>query len=188
MSEEISSLYRASKNQDQECIKELIKRLYPLISSSINKYYWGDEAFEDMVQEGRIMVIQCINSFNDEKNVPFLGYVKSRLKYLYLSLNKDTKEISLNECFGDEKEELINLISSQEDIEKEFIIKEEIKFLLTAIEELPSRQSQIIKDYYLNEMNITEIAKKYNLTYRTILNTKSNGLKKLREEISKYYD
>lgn len=188
MSERITRLFYEAANDSMESKEELLKDLYPLIVSSISKYYKGDEDFEDLVQEGKIMILDCIRTFDDKLNVPFLGYVKSKLKYLYLSSEKRRIQGSLNLKVGEEDLELMDLIPGNVDIEGDILKSEEITYLKECIDKLPKRQNEIITDFYFREMSIEKISKKYNLTYRTILNTKSNGLSYLRRELKRIYD
>lgn len=188
MSERITKLYYQAAEGNLESKEELIVSLHPLIISSISKYYKGDEEFLDLLQEGRMMVLECVENFNRDLNVPFLGYVKSKLKFMYLSSSGYSKVVSLNDSVGEDEEELINLIPSTMDIESQFL-KDEGKMVLNGcIERLPKRQREIILDFYFNYLSVVEISKKYNLTYRTILNTKSSALSNLRKEMEKTYD
>ena len=180
---DIQQLYKESYLGDKESQLIILERLKPLIISSIRKYKqdWND--YEDLIQEGRVMVLICIKDYNPNINVPFLGYVKSRLKYLYLNKAKVRKDLSLNEKFGEDGEEYLELLESDENIVEGILEKELCESLHRVIQTLPKREIEVLCDFYFNDLTITQISKKYNTTYRTVLNQKTNALKKLRERM-----
>ncbi len=180
---DIQQLYKDAYLGDKESELLILERLKPLIISSIRKYNLDWNEFEDLIQEGREMVLICIKDYNPYLNVPFLGYVKSRLKYLYLNKRKIKKDLSLNKIFGENGEEYLELLESKENILESLLEKEIYTKLHNVIGTLPKREKEVLGDFFFRDLTITQISKKYNITYRTVLNQKSNALKKLRERM-----
>lgn len=180
---DIQQLYKDAYLGDKESELLILERLKPLIISSIRRYNPDWNEFEDLIQEGREMVLICIKDYNPNINVPFLGYIKSRLKYLYLNKRKVKKEFSLNESFGEDGQEYLELLESKENILEGILEKETYTKLYNAIELLPKREKEVLGDFFFRDLTISQISKKYNITYRTVLNQKSNALKKLRERM-----
>jgi len=184
--EEFSNVVDGIYKGDVDKKEKLLDMIEPLIISSIKRYYYGDELMEDMIQEGKIRVLECLDTFDSEKGVYFLGYVKAQLRYLYLNLNKAKEfEISLNSTLdlGDGSVELIDsLIDETVDVEGDLIKKYINKNLKDTLDILTDRESQVIYLYYFKNIGMKDIAKELGLAYRTVVNTKTNGLEKMRKE------
>ena len=173
---------------DKELSKvKLIEMVEPLIKSSMKKYYYGDTNKEDLIQEGRFKILDCLETFDKEKGVYFLGYLKAQLRYLYLNLSKFKEfEISLNSKIdlGEGSVEMIDtLIDENVDIDGDFVKKCENENLRNTMDILTEREAQVLKMYYFEDMGMKDIAKDLGLAYRTVVNTKTNGLEKLRSII-----
>ncbi|MDY0235684.1 MAG: sigma-70 family RNA polymerase sigma factor [Gudongella sp.] len=180
---DIQKLYKESYLGDKESEVLILEKLKPLIISSIRKYNNNWSEFDDLIQEGREMILICIKDYNPNINVPFLGYVKSRLMYLYLNKLKTQKNLSLNEVFGQDGEEYLELLESKENILESVLKRDLYTKLNECIDTLPRREKEVLRDFFFHDLTITQISKKYNVTYRTVLNQKTNALKKLRERM-----
>jgi RNA polymerase sporulation-specific sigma factor len=185
--EEFSNVVDGIYKGDVDKKEKLLDMIEPLIISSIKRYYYGDELMEDMIQEGKIRVLECLDTFDSEKGVYFLGYVKAQLRYLYLNLNKAKEfEISLNSTLdlGDGSVELIDsLIDETVDVEGDLIKKYINKNLKDTLDILTDRESQVIYLYYFKNIGMKDIAKELGLAYRTVVNTKVNGVEKVRKTL-----
>lgn len=179
----VDSIYEGNEEKKER----LLEMLEPLIISSIKKYYYGDEVMEDMIQEGRLKVLECLDTFDSKKGVYFLGYVKAQLRYLYLNLNRAKEfEISLNSHIdlGDGSVELIDtLVDENVDVEGDLVKKYIRENLKDAVDVLTDRESQVIDLYYFKNVGMKDIAKELGLAYRTVVNTKVNGVEKVRKTL-----
>ena len=185
MYEEWSSLVERSKEGDVDAKEEVLNRLLPLIISSIKRYYNRREFYEELIQEGNLCILEAIESFDPGQNVYFLGYIKLQLRYLYLNKNRQKFHASLNVIIGDEsQEEIINLIPSDEiGTEDNLIVEEEIEELNESLKCLTDRQRRVVILFYVNRNSITEIANSLNVSYRTVVNTKTRALEILRKNL-----
>lgn len=68
------------KMEDGSVKEELIEQLKPLIISSIYRYCPIKEEFEDLLQDGKIIVLECMKTYQADRG-HFLNYVKNYLKY-----------------------------------------------------------------------------------------------------------
>ena len=185
MYEEWNELLKRAKQGEKDIKEEILNRLRPLIISSIKSYYNRREHYEELIQEGDLCILECIESFNDEKKVYFLGYVKLQLRYLYLDKNKERHHSSLNIMVGDQKsEEYINTIASdQENGPEDMIQIETYKELQNSLNYLTARQREVVLLFYIKRKSIGSIANQLGVSYRTIVNTKTRALEKLREQL-----
>lgn len=187
MYQEINKLIRDSKKGDMKSKERLLERLNPLIIKSIKQYYNKQKDYEDLLQEGRVIVLECLSTYDESKGTYFLGYLKHMLKYHYLDKNKEKIFMSLNEKIGeDEDEEIIDMLESHDYNALDRLIRlEDTKEVRDSLLELTDRQLSIVLDCYFREMKIPEIAKKYNISYRTVVNTRAAAIKNLRKLINK---
>lgn len=181
MYKEIENLFLLSRKGDKKAKEELLKKLHPLIISSIRRYYNRLSHYDDLIQDGYETVLRCIQDYDINKNVHFLGYVKTMLRYCYLNKHREKQLLSLNEPIKDGEDlELGDLISDERD-EIEDILERETKVeLYKALNSLTEKQRQILIYFYIHNLSIDQIAKRMGISYRTVVNIKTSALKKLR--------
>lgn len=172
---------KALKGQEK-AIEEVLIALEPLIKASIKKYYYRKDIFEELVMDGKYEVYKALRTYDKTKGVHILGYIKTYLRYFYLNKNKERKEISLDQE-NEEGLRMIDLIESKEDLEGDYIRKESYEFLRKSMESLTESEREVIEMFYLYSMSISQIAEKRGNSYRTIVNTKTRALIKLKKKI-----
>lgn len=174
-----------------QATEKVMEMTSPLIKSSIKKYFLGNMDYEDLLQEGYLVIALCIEEFNPDKKIPFLGYAKTRLKFYYMDLgrksNKDECD-SLNRQVGgkDGTVEVMELVKDENSSADGNMLKcEEYLFLLKSLKVLTTREAQIIRLYYFQNKSMKEISRGLELSYRTVVNTKANAISKLRSFMEK---
>lgn len=186
MYKEIENLFVLSRMGDKKAKEDLLKKLHPLIISSIRRYYNRINDYDDLIQDGYETVLKCIQDYDPIKDVRFLGYVKTMLRFCYLNKHKEKQHISLNEPVKDGKEgEIGDFIPDDRDYLKDIFEREEKIRLYNSLNSLTDRQRQIVINYYINNLSIGQIADKMGISYRTVINTKVTALKKLKDLIVK---
>lgn len=190
MYREINQLIKLSQEGCQVAKEDLLRRLKPLILNSIKNYYNRKDEYEDLIQEGYEVVLRALREYDPSKGARFLGYLKLQLKYHYLNKYKEKREkLTLNLPLGDGGVEILDLIESSQALPLEGLIKRESSQELgKTLDCLTKRQKQIIIESYINELSLKEISQKLQLSYRTVANTKSSALKRLRESLVKKKD
>lgn len=185
MYSEIDKLVALSKNGDKKAKERLIISLKPLILSSIKRYYNYYSKYDDLLQEGYEMILRTVEDYDDSKGSRFLGYLKLQLKYHYLNKHKEKIELSLNETVDEEKE-FIDLLEDKGLGPLDTIInREEKEILFKGLSYLSNRQVEILIYYYIYKMTMVEISQKLGLSYRTVVNTKTKAVDKLKNIINK---
>lgn len=185
MYEEWNVLVLSAKDGDKEAKEEILERLLPLIISSIKRYYNRRDFYEELIQEGKLCILEAIENFEGDKNVYFLGYAKLQLRYLYLNKNKEKTHISLNTKIGEKQEdEILDTLESTDLEPLSDILDREIKRQLNScLIHLTQRQKEVIVLFYVNRQSITKIAEGLGVTYRTIVNTKTRAIEILRKHL-----
>lgn len=179
----LDQLVLEAKDGSKSSKEVIIRKLHPLLVSSIKKYNNYREAYLDMYQDGIVEILLAIDSFDTSRKVPFIAYVQLKLRFMYLAKYDKVKIISLNEKINNEEGEAerLELLSCEdEDFEKIFKMEENLA-LYKAYEKLSFREKQIVDFYFINNISMVEIAKKLSLSYRTIVNTKERAIKRLRK-------
>ena len=183
--EDFNKVLEGALEGDDESVENLFDMLKPLILSVSSKFYFGDMDRDDLLQEGRLMILESLANFNRDKGVHFLGYIKSKLKYMYMNLNKEKNyEVSLNTRveLGEGSVELMDILEDESvDIEGDFLNKVDVENLRNSLGFLTSREYQVVNMYYLENMSMKDISRKLDLAYRTVVNTKVNAVEKLRK-------
>lgn len=187
MYSEWKNLVEGAKSGEETLKLEILDRLTPLIISSIKHYYNKKSDYEELIQEGKECILVCIRDYEEGKGSYFLGYVKMKLKHLYLNKHREKQHLSLNVEVGDEaKEEMVNLIPSSLKSPLEGIIEDKLgKRLAESMKQLTLRQKQVILLFYVERISIGDIASRLGVKYRTVVNTKTAALKKLAKNLEK---
>ena len=185
--EEWNSLILAAKEGYKEAKEEILENLRPLIISSIQKYYNRRDFYEELIQEGDLCILEAIDKFEFDQNTYFLGYVKVQLKFLYLNKNREKVHVSLNTKIGEKKEEEILDTLASNDLEPlSDILDREIKRMLNiSLDTLAPKQRETVELFYSEKLSITEISKKQGVSYRTVVNTKTRAIDKLRDDFER---
>mgnify|MGYP000980156955 CR=1 FL=1 len=186
MDSDINYIIQESLKGDKIYAEILLKRLNPLIFKNIyTRYSPSDPFIQDLQQEGYIMVLQSLKDFDPGRNVHFLQYIKVRLTYFYKNyFSKSTKDKTLS--LDDLREAGKEIISEGMDQVTSVLIKEEKEALHRCIDELTEKEQMILKLFYFKELSIQEISETLNMKYRSVINTKSYALNKLRRKMSKF--
>lgn len=183
---DFNELCFSAKKGDEKSSEEIIKRLNPLIISLANKFPYDD--FDDMIQDGRVRVMECINEFDRDKGKEFLGYVNMQLRFFYRNRAKlRNYALSLNEKASDDDEEaeIIDFIKDERLLPEEILIKNmELKELKKAYEKLTDKQKKIIALHYFGGMSMAYIARDMGMHYQSVVKLKNRALKKLKSHVA----
>lgn len=169
----------------------LIKKLHPLIYKNIYRYYCtNDDIVEDLVQEGYIVILECLKNYDESYNVHFLGFVKNKLYYFYKNhfRNNLSKRnlTSLNQLINDTNDitlQNLNLLI-QHDVSDEIINHEEINCLFRSLNKLNNKEQKILKMYYCDFLKAADISKILKIPYRTVTSAKYAAITKLKKHMN----
>lgn len=174
----------ARENEDKRVM--LTKAFEPLIKKCIKIYVKNAEYFEDAMQEGYYTVLQCIKNYDVDSRYPFPAYVKRAVIYSIRDFSKRIKEnISLDEeSREDGGGSLYEFLKSDADVEKEYILKDDVERLRAALKVLSQKQMEIIDDFFFKNVSMRDICKNKRCHYMAVVGLKDRAIKKLKEEMN----
>ncbi|WP_180270779.1 sigma-70 family RNA polymerase sigma factor [Sporanaerobium hydrogeniformans] len=137
---------------------------------------WGYEK-EDLEQECYLLLVKCLERFEEGLGVPFESYYKIQLYGWRANENRKKREYT---SLNDEIDRMV-LEKKDEgvDVEGEVVMRIGIEGLLEKLGDLGRTERAIIKRHYLEGRKLTELAKELHLPYSTLKNKKRKIAKKL---------
>jgi RNA polymerase sigma factor (sigma-70 family) len=173
------ALWNALKKGDMNAFSTLFKTFYPLLHSYGLKISNNNIALtEDCLQDFFIYI------YDHRENLANLEVLKP---YLYASFRRSIinaiKKSSKTVLYDDQKG--LNMSFSKEDlmIKQEIDVLKEVK-ITKFLNELPSRQKEVLYLKYYSNLNITEIANIMEINYQSVVNMIHKSIKKLRQNAS----
>lgn len=157
---EMVLLVRGAKQKDPRCQLALIEGFRPLMRSMIRRYVYEADALDDYLNEGTIVLLNSVESFNEQLGVPFSGYLKKELFYYFINVAKEHQNLtSLDSTSGDEESfSLLDTLADGADIEGDYLHTEDLSALLSYLPRLRERQRWIIEEHYYKNRSFREIA------------------------------
>lgn len=172
-------LWNALKKGDMNAFSTLFKKFYPLLHNYGMKISHNNVALtEDCLQDFFLYI------YDHRENLASLDHLKP---YLYSSfrrsiikaINKSSKTVLYDDQIatniGFSKEELM--------IKQEIDGLKEVK-IIEFLNELPSRQKEVLYLKYYSGLNITEISNIMEINYQSVVNMIHKSIKKLRQNTS----
>jgi len=173
-----------AKEKSKEAALEIIERLEPLICANVRRSGNCLER-DDLYQEFCLVVLECINTYDMGRGVPFLAYVKKAMIYRAWSLKRTQRsEISLDA--EDEEGNALrdSLRDPDGDAQDAFFMQYENRRLEEGLESLSSKQRQVIVSHFFKGEKLNQIAAKQGKHPKGIMSLKKRGLLALRDELN----
>lgn len=170
-------LWAASVKGDREAFGQLFKRHYSLLYQYGTKICSDPARAEDAIQE---LFTELWHKKPGQKIQSVKAYLLQALKYKLYKSFRDKKPVIGTEENGNEIFELSHetfLIKEQDDQEK-------IKKILEAINQLPSRQKEIIYLKIYKGLEYEEISEIMQINYQVVRNLLCQALKTFRKIVS----
>ena len=175
-------LLEDAKTGNQPAQQELLDRLKPLLYATVKRYAWGLDK-EEMLQEASLCVLEGIQDYDQSKGIPFLAYIKTKLKFhVYNQSRKQRVIYSLNSSAnrsddGEDSQDFLDLlIDERVDLLGDILLSEQNVAIEAALDQLDPRQRQVILLHYFNGTSFKDIAKQQGVSYKTILRLKDKAL------------
>lgn len=155
--EEEDKYLKLMKLGDKEARNKLIEHNLRLVAHIVKKFDHKTGDQDDLISIGTIGLIKGIDTYSLDKSVKLTTYcarcIQNEILMYYRSNNKNSKNISINESIGFDKEgneiTILDILKSPKpDFAMDLHTKENIKLLNKYIEVLNEREKDIIKRRY----------------------------------------
>lgn len=187
MSYQFKDLVHEAKAGSQASQMEILDRLKPLIYAVLKRYAWSLD-WEEMLQEASLAVLEGIQEFDEARGIPFLAYIKNKLKFgIYNKARKQRVTYSLNtSAIEEDAQDFLDLLMDENaDPLGDYLKKEKISAIQSALEQLDPRQKQVICMHFIHGTSLKAIAEQLNVSYKTVLRAKDKALSILEDVLGK---
>lgn len=158
---------------------EIIKRFTPFVIKTARTTYIRGQEVEDLIQIGQVVIIKAVDMFDVNKSNGFISYVTNTIKRSFYTLIRDnikkTSYCSLN-SLNEEGRELIDTLSSEEDLEESYIHKEGKRMVKEAMDKLSEDEKEIISWFYFKNKTLKDYASFKGKSYRRVADIKKEAL------------
>lgn len=198
-----------SKEEEEKCLKllsegnldarnKLIEHNLRLVAHIVKKYDNKNEDNDDLISIGTIGLIKGVDSYSNSHNTRLTTYIarciENEILMYYRNNKKHSKNISINESIGFDKEgneiTILDILKTDKpDFVDDIHTKNNIGLLKKYFNILTEREKEIIiKRYGLNnedELTQKEIAKKLNISRSYVSRIEKRALTKILREFIK---
>ncbi|MBQ6134793.1 MAG: RNA polymerase sporulation sigma factor SigK [Bacilli bacterium] len=193
--EEEEKCIRGKMNNDKECRRKLIEHNLRLVAHIAKKYDSKYTDMDDLISIGTIGLIKGVDTFSPDKKVRITTYcarcIENEILMYFRKNNKYTKDISINEAVGYDKDgneiaigDVLQVENTDfcDDIEK----KDNIEQLKEYLKVLSPREKRIIINRYglenTEEETQKSISKKMGISRSYVSRIEKRALTKLLRE------
>jgi len=173
------NLWTALKSGDLKAFSTLYKVYYPLLHNYGLKISNNNIGLtEDCLQDFFLYIYQHRENLADLNSIKPYLFVSFR-RSLFREMKKSLKKVN----FDKEEDFFIEINFSAEElmIEQEIVCFKQ-KSIVKLLNELSSRQKEVLYLKYYSDLSIDEIANVLEINYQSVLNLIHKGIKKLREK------
>lgn len=198
-----------SKKEEEECIKlkmegdkearsKLIEHNLRLVAHIVKKFESKYVQNDDLISIGTIGLIKGVDTFSPDRGVKITTYcarcIENEILMYFRSNNKYTKDISINEAVGFDKDgneiAIIDILKAPKpDFTKDIDIKDNINLLKEYMNVLSKREKDILIKRYglMNNEEETQktISKKLGISRSYVSRIEKRALTKLLKEFIK---
>lgn len=193
--EEEEDLINKSLNGDKNARNKLVEHNLRLVAHIVKKYDNGKEDIDDLISIGTIGLIKGIDTFSNKNGTRLTTYaarcVENEILMFFRSNKKNSKNISINESVGFDKEgneiSFLDILKTPNpDYVGDITLQDNIKLLYKYIDILTPREKEIIiKRYGLynqKEQTQKEIGKDFKISRSYVSRIEKRALTKILRE------
>lgn len=186
------ALVKTAQNGDNSALSEVFTRYEGLVRSKASAYYVAGADEDDVVQEGRIGLLNAIRSFDVRKNASFLPFAVMCIKNQIITAMKKASRlkhaplnsyVSLdNTSFDDEENVSLGKTVKSDGMDPETILidrenREGIEYIIS--KSLSSSELEVLNGY-LNGETYKQIAEKTGRSVKSVDNSLQSIKRKLK--------
>ena len=185
---EVLFLVRGAKLKEPGKEWELIQRFRPLILYFIRKYVYFPNEMEDYFHEGVLVILRCIENYDEALGVPFAGYLQKEMFYHFVAVAKSHKNISsLDATLSNGNATLMDVLADEScHIEGDYIHQEDLSALFGYLPLLRKRQRWIIEEHYFKKRSFRCIGESIGVTPNSLVKLHRRAIQDLRKYFGLY--
>ena len=192
MEENINTILKKAQTGDSEAIDWILKEYSKILSFNAQKYYLIGAEQEDLLQEGILGLLKAIKFYDETKSsFSSFAFLCIRREMISAIRKANTQKNSvLNEALTtssmiEDSSDLDNYISSENNPEEAYLLKEEIKEFKNFSDKNFSKFEKEVLKYLIRGYSYREIAKILSKNLKSIDNTIQRIRKKSEDWINK---
>ena len=182
------TLVAAAKRGDEKAFEALVRRHRPRILALAQRYTRVREDAEDVVQQALQKAFIYLNSFEGKSSFStWITRIAINEALMWLRRARALREVSVDNlsCEG-ETVPALEIPDQSPDPEAQYLQREGLQILFTAIGELRPGMRTAIELRELGELSNRETARRMDLSLSTVKARVFQGRKKLRETLRRY--
>ena len=192
MEENINTILKKAQTGDSEAIDWILKEYSKILSFNAQKYYLIGAEQEDLLQEGILGLLKAIK-FYDETKSSFSSFaflcirreMISAIRKANTQKNSVLNEALITSSMIEDGSDVDNYISSENNPEEAYLLKEEIKEFKNFSDKNFSKFEKEVLKYLIRGYSYREIAKILSKNLKSIDNTIQRIRKKSEDWINK---
>ena len=181
MEENINTILKKAQTGDSEAIDWILKEYSKILSFNAQKYYLIGAEQEDLLQEGILGLLKAIK-FYDETKSSFSSFA---IRKANTQKNSVLNEALTTSSMIEDSSDVDNYISSENNPEEAYLLKEEIKEFKNFSDKNFSKFEKEVLKYLIRGYSYREIAKILSKNLKSIDNTIQRIRKKSEDWINK---
>ena len=192
MEENINTILKKAQTGDSEAIDWILKEYSKILSFNAQKYYLIGAEQEDLLQEGILGLLKAIKFYDETKSsFSSFAFLCIRREMISAIRKANTQKNSvLNEALTtssmiEDSSDVDNYISSENNPEEAYLLKEEIKEFKNFSDKNFSKFEKEVLKYLIRGYSYREIAKILSKNLKSIDNTIQRIRKKSEDWINK---
>ena len=192
MEENINTILKKAQTGDSEAIDWILKEYSKILSFNTQKYYLIGAEQEDLLQEGILGLLKAIKFYDETKSsFSSFAFLCIRREMISAIRKANTQKNSiLNEALTtssmiEDSSDIDNYISSENNPEEAYLLKEEIKEFKNFSDKNFSKLEKEVLKYLIRGYSYREIAKILSKNLKSIDNTIQRIRKKSEDWINK---
>jgi RNA polymerase sigma-70 factor, ECF subfamily len=182
------ALVAAAKRGDEKAFETLVRRHRPRILALAQRYTRVREDAEDVVQQALQKAFIYLNSFEGKSSFStWITRIAINEALMWLRRVCALREVSVDNLNSeDETVPALEITDRSPDPEAQYLEREGVQILFTAIGELRPGMRTAIELRELDELSTRETARRMDLSLSTVKARVFQGRKKLRETLRRY--
>ena len=190
--EDINAILKKAQSGDNEAINLILEEYSKILSFNAQKYYLIGAEQEDLLQEGILGLLKAIK-FYDETKSSFTSFaflcirreMISAIRKANTQKNSVLNEALITSSMIEDGSDVDNYISSENNPEEAYLLKEEIKEFKNFSDKNFSKFEKEVLKYLIRGYSYREIAKILSKNLKSIDNTIQRIRKKSEDWINK---